>query len=166
MPSNDVCYETEPLPVNPTFPGNYYQLSKIIDAYSKAAKKMMEVYLLILPYQKNHTLSAIQQDQLDDIVLRCRMLFDTVKALRANHLKLMLYKVDKHRSQLDARSDPKGQDRKAQIDHLLADEDFNILHYSRAPLQRPRSVEAAHREADEHMQSSSEHSVRPVSPAA
>ena len=116
--------------VGSAWPASFSKTSLLVDMYSRVAKMMFNIHLMLLDQKKSSPSDVLLYDLHDET----RAVFDTVKSLRASQLVLLLYKIDHHRHSLNGSSDD------AQIVRLLAGEDFEILRYSKKAIHQPNEV--------------------------
>jgi hypothetical protein len=111
-------------------------VSTFVPVYSSAAKTVFCLHLDLLAQQQRGCCDAFDNSLVDDLIEETRVVFDTLKSMRANLLQLLLYKIDHHKSRLS-------DDDQSNIQRMLQGEDFDILRYSKAQNKQPRHIKAS-----------------------
>ena len=117
-------------------------VSAFVPVYSSAAKTVFALHLDLLAQQQRGCCDDRDASRVDDLIEESRAIFDTLKSMRANLLRLLLYKIDHHKSRLS-------DDQRSNIQKMLQGEDFDILRYSKAKTAQPRHIKASSLHCDD-----------------
>jgi len=116
-------------------------VSAFVPVYSSVAKTVFSLHLDLLAQQQRGCCDDIDESRVDDLIEESRVIFDTLKSMRANLLRLLLYKIDHHKSRLS-------DEHRSNIERMLKGEDFEILRYSKADNTQPRHIKASSLQID------------------